>query len=273
MRLQTQSRLIRVAIAPMLALLFSQIAHPQATAKPAGNVKIAVLEEGSQHGVPSKIVLLRGSNEKIPVDETDGNGVLAVPHECTLGERFYAEPKDASFFQSNEATCKKELKLLVVRRETPAGVLVQRKSRVVDVKFKDGSQGTYLISASGRVRGQVTEEQHPISGPTGITVGYDTECRTIAIGSVEQSITRISDTGGLSASSAITNQSVTPGEQIDKIERGPCSRSAVSTLEGVTARQVDSLAIEESAYAARLLTDLLPIDDRRNMINTISPPQ
>ncbi len=266
---QPQRRLIQAAILPVLSLLFSQATHAQA-AKPAGSVKIAVLEEGSRQGVPSKIVLLRGSKDKIPVDETDPSGVLALSHDCVLGERFYAEPKDASFFQSDEVTCKKELTLLVVRRETPAGILVQRSSRVLAVKFKDGSQATYLVSASGRVRSQAIQDQRPVQGPFGINSGFDVECRTSAMGSIEQSITRISETGGLSASAVLANRILTPGEQINKFERGPCSPGALANLEKVTARQVDNLALEESAYATSILTNLLPMDDRRKLVGAMA---
>ena len=222
-------------------------------------------------------MLLKGSSEKIPIDDTDASGVLAISHDCVLGERFYAEPKDVSFFQSNEATCKKELTLIVGRRETPFGVLVQRKTRVLGVKFKDGSQATYLVSASGRVRSQATEERHPIGGPFGIAIGFDTECRVLATGSVEQSITRISDTGGLSALSVMANQSVTPGEQIYNNFRGPClqaAESSVAILKEKTAGQVDRLEIEASeSSATKALTNLLSLQDRQNMIDAMAHPQ
>jgi hypothetical protein len=94
----------------------------------------------------------KGEKDQIPIDDTDATGVLEVSHSCTEGDWFAAEPKDHSYYSSDDAACKKELKLTVQRHDSPEGTLTSRTAKYVSVEFKDGSQATYLVSWTGRVR-------------------------------------------------------------------------------------------------------------------------
>jgi hypothetical protein len=138
----------------LLLLLLPVLPRPSVSGtEKEDSVRITVRDDNGQ-GVPSLIVLLRGTSERTPIDDTDSKGFLMVPHQCALGERFRAEPKDATFFSSDEPRCKKEVTLLVAKRETPDGVVVKRAARRVSVRYKNGTTAKYALVWTARAKTQ-----------------------------------------------------------------------------------------------------------------------
>lgn len=120
----------------------------------ARTIQIAVRDETNQDsGVPSEIILLEGE-KRIAVDTTGPDGKLSMEHNCALGQRFVAQPKDASFYESNKVGCKQDIELFVTRRQTPVGELVWRESKVLKVTDGSGMESRYLLSWKARLQVQ-----------------------------------------------------------------------------------------------------------------------
>lgn len=212
------------------------------------NIRIVVREEGSAQGVVSKIIMLKGESEKTPIDDTDSTGVLALAHTCVLGERFVAEPKNKSYYQSDDAGCKKELVLSVVKRETPQGVLVERAARVVKTEFTDGSQATYLISWTGRV-----ETNEPAKDPSAVCADFFCIAPGEAHANFEQAVVTINTTGGIAATETIFSRTITSGPSVtiqwwDTVFPGVQYQSPLFVLKADTAKQIDSFANNGAVY-------------------------
>jgi len=235
-------------------------------------IKVCVREELSGIGVPSKIVMVKGENDKIPVDYTNPRGELLIPHECAFGERFYAEPKDGSFYQSDEVGCRGDMTLLVAKRETPDGVLVKRRSKVVRAEFKDGSQAVYIVSWNGRVKKGSELEVGAVSGGFPGVFFPDIDIVNRAEGGYETLVNRISTDGGMSNNIAPSLQGFSPGEvafvSLHDVGLNNLNGKTYEAFRNVSRSTVDGVnVLATNADATNIFLGLLPKDQRNNVIN------
>lgn len=235
-------------------------------------VRIIVRDEQSGRGVRGDVYLLKEAR-KIPVDETDADGALELQYVCGFGDRFYAEPKDGSFFPSSQRACqdKKEVILLVLKRETAAGVLIKRESKVVNIFFVDGSRASYLASWSARVK----QEERPQYSREGALVAS----KIVATSQFDLALTRLDSSGGLSDQAWASRHGTTDGVSLSRLvpkaasvaaaRQADLAEEAVAELNKEAVQTVEGLAAEEDDLQTERIRGLLLSPQRRSTISQI----
>ncbi len=122
----------------------------------ADEIKVKVVDQAGMSGVQSRLMMSRNKEQDvaIEVDSTDEKGELAFNHTCMLGDQFFAEPLDGSYFRSGKEACGESVLLRVKKRQLPEDELVDRSRSVILVEYAGGTSRQYVVEYDGIMNGR-----------------------------------------------------------------------------------------------------------------------